>query len=989
MKVLILNPPSPDGHAYLREGRCESRVGAQITVPITLAVVATVVRDAGAEPWLRDYMVTPLDRAALRAAAREAELALLVTTTPTFAGDARFASELREMAPGLRIIAWGTLATALPERALAEAPALDAVILGEPELVAADLVKVLGAGDVGAIQAVSGLAWRAAGGGARRVGGPRPVAELDRLPRAARDLLDNAAYREPSQGQPFTVIQVARGCPRGCVFCNVASYHGREVRRRSPASVVAELRAVVEELGIHAFLLMSDQFTEDRAWVLALCAAIQAEGLRVRWFANSRADTFDLELARAMRAAGCYVVSFGAETAAPGLQRLVGKRLSERTVRRAVDACRLAGLRAYVYWMFGLPGEDARSVAQSFEAACRIDADFAAFYAAVPAPGTPLYDWARSAGRLRHTDWRRYEMSSSDALCLSALDAAALHRAVRRANRRYFLRPQYLVSVPGRFSLGELLSLIRGRVALTSWSGKTLVVEGGAHRTGGLRSRHGPGEARLARAPRNCPGFIDDFLSGQASSSRRGSRMRVCFLNPPGPGGTAWHKEIHRCGDLIRTGERWPPTGLAQLAAVARDAGAEVALVDGMLTPREPERVAERVRAGRPELLVVLTSTPTLKHDLAFAAPLGGVIVAIGTHPSARPDDALALGADAVIVGEPEGPLAALLARGLEPRAWEGIEAMVTTPGLPAPPPARVADLDALPLPARDLITPAGYTFPLADGAPFASVQVARGCPFACRFCRTPAFSGRPPRHASVARVMAELRGIHADGIRHVALMADTFTADRAWVLALCEALRAAKLGMSWYVATRPDRLDPELAGAMAAAGCRGVALGIEAASAPQLARMGKRIARPREVQRRAVEAARAAGMFALGYFVLGYPGETRRDLMATLRLALALPLDHAFFHAATPFPGTALFDECLDGGLLTSNDWARYEESSLPVVTTPWLMPEEVHAACRLGQLAFYARPGVIGRELGRTRSLAGLAARLRAAAALVGIGG
>jgi anaerobic magnesium-protoporphyrin IX monomethyl ester cyclase len=465
--------------------------------------------------------------------------------------------------------------------------------------------------------------------------------------------------------------------------------------------------------------------------------------------------------------------------------------------------------------------------------------------------------------------------------------------------------------------------------------------------------------------------------------------MRITFLNPPGPGGTTWHKEIHRCGDLVRTGERWPPTGLAQLAAVAHAAGAEVALIDGMLTPREPELVAERARAGRPELLVVLTSTPTLRHDLAFAAPLGGALVAIGTHPSARPDDALALGADAVIAGEPEGPLAELLARGAEPAAWEGIEAVVTRPGQPTPRPARVADLDALPPPVRDLIEPARYTFPLADGAPFASVQVARGCPFACRFCRTPAFSGGPPRHASVAWVMAELQGIHASGIRHVALMADTFTADRGWVMALCEALRAADLDLSWYVATRPDRLDPALAGAMAAAGCRGVALGVEAASEAQLARMGKGIIRPETAQREAVEAVRGAGMFALGYFVLGYPGETRADLLATLRLALALPLDHAFFHAATPFPGTALFDECLDGGLLTSNDWARYEESSLPVITTPWLMPEEVHAACRLGQIAFYARPGVIARELGRTRSLAGLASRLRAGAALVGIGG
>lgn len=464
--------------------------------------------------------------------------------------------------------------------------------------------------------------------------------------------------------------------------------------------------------------------------------------------------------------------------------------------------------------------------------------------------------------------------------------------------------------------------------------------------------------------------------------------MRVALLNPPSPSGATFQKEVHRCGDRTHAGELWPPTGLATLAALARRAAWDADVFDGMLRPGDVAGFIESVAARAPSLLVVLTSTPTVLDDLAVARAVArrarAPVVAIGTHVSARPAEALARGADAVLVGEPEGPLEALLAADrVDPAAWAGLPG-VAVAGAPEPAaPAEAYDLARLPLPARDLLDNARYTMPFTEGRPFATVQVMRGCPYGCSFCRTPAFSGRQTRLRPIDAVVDELRALVALGVRDVAFLADTFTVRREHTVALCDAI--ADLGLRWYCTTRVDRVDAELCRRMARAGCAAVAFGVESPDAATLARVGKELAAPDAVVRGALRDASAAGLQTLGYFILGLPGEDAASLWATARYARGLPLDHAFFHVATPFPGTALFEECLAQGYLTTTDWRRYEESSMPVIHTGRLAPETVLAARQAAQVAFYAQPARLARELGRTRSLAALGHKLRAAGALL----
>ena len=116
-----------------------------------------------------------------------------------------------------------------------------------------------------------------------------------------------------------------------------------------------------------------------------------------------------------------------------------------------------------------------------------------------------------------------------------------------------------------------------------------------------------------------------------------------------------------------------------------------------------------------------------------------------------------------------------------------------------------------------------------ADGA---SLELGRGCPFACTFCSTNDFFRRNFRLRTPERVIADMRTIAAKyGIRSFALVHDMFTVDRRKVAGFCDAMIASGEGFQWSCSARTDCVDEQLLALMASAGCRGIFYGIEAGS--------------------------------------------------------------------------------------------------------------------------------------------------------------
>ncbi|MFH1464969.1 MAG: radical SAM protein [Pseudomonadota bacterium] len=414
-----------------------------------------------------------------------------------------------------------------------------------------------------------------------------------------------------------------------------------------------------------------------------------------------------------------------------------------------------------------------------------------------------------------------------------------------------------------------------------------------------------------------------------------------------------------------------PPLNLAMLAASLRARGHRVQVWDLEVGPRR-DLVAELRRAA-PDLVGVTFRTPQWEQALALATLVRNVLpaarsIAGGPHASALPGSCvLSGGFDLALQGEGEGALGAL-ADGAAPAAIPGLH----WPGGHCPaPPAALADLDALPLPAWEDYELAAYGGSLVTrGAPVADLESSRGCPFGCIYCSKAVF-GRRFTPLSPARFLEGVDQAQAAGFRSFNLVDDTFTTERARAVAICEGLLRRPRPLPWTCTNglRVDAVDEDLLRLVARAGCRLVAFGLESGSQERLAAVGKgtNLAQGRA----AVEAAHAAGLTTVGYFMLGLPGETEASLRETIAFACSLPLDFAKFALTMPLPGTPLWRRWrahlaspFDPGMSayrTAEAWFDHPD-------LPW---EALHRAHRLAHRAFYGRPRQAARLAWRALGL------------------
>jgi radical SAM superfamily enzyme YgiQ (UPF0313 family) len=424
-----------------------------------------------------------------------------------------------------------------------------------------------------------------------------------------------------------------------------------------------------------------------------------------------------------------------------------------------------------------------------------------------------------------------------------------------------------------------------------------------------------------------------------------------------------------------------PQLGVGYLATALRRAGHRVSLLHADRTQMSEAAFVDHVLAARPDVLglTVVTMAYTAVRRICAALRArgyGGSIVLGGPHATALPELALReTGAAAVITGEGETSTPALVAALAASRRLDmvpGVAFLDPASGrlrrtAPAP---LVEDLDALSLPAWDLMDPRRY--PAAPHQlfykrfPTAPIITSRGCRFNCSYCASAVVWGHRYRLRSVDDVVAEARVLARDyGVRELHIVDDDFTAQEDRVLALCDALARADLGLVWSLPNgiRTNTVNDRLASAMARAGCYQAGLGIDVVEQAQMRRVRK--LRAPDAAERAVATLQRHGIEVRGFYLLGLDTDTADDLRRTLDVALALPTEFAAFGLATPLPGSPDFARWAEGRDLRGFDWDSL--SYFKARDTAHLSAEALQRALREAVLRFYLRPATLARVAAR----------------------
>ena len=223
-----------------------------------------------------------------------------------------------------------------------------------------------------------------------RPGGGPPI-DLSAVAAPRRSFVDNARYlREGAQ----VGFETSRGCDGRCAYCADTLSKGCRVRARSPQSVAAELESLAAK-GVDVFHTCDSEFNADPGHARAVCRAIAGRGLggRIRWYAYCRPDRFGVELAEAMRAAGCAGVNFGADHVDAAMLARLGRAHRAANIESARFACRRAGMAVMLDMLFGAPGETRKTIEGAVESLRVLDPEAAGIALGLRLyRGTPLGD---------------------------------------------------------------------------------------------------------------------------------------------------------------------------------------------------------------------------------------------------------------------------------------------------------------------------------------------------------------------------------------------------------------------------------------------------------------------------------------------------------------------------------------------------------------------------------------------------------------------
>jgi radical SAM superfamily enzyme YgiQ (UPF0313 family) len=369
--------------------------GSQINYwqPLGTLYVASSLQKAGHN--VRFYNGAFLSHEEIMAQVREFEPEFVGLYSTAFGWEKarKTAADIKKSLPKTFIVAGGPYPVAMQEQCLEECSDIDAVITGEGEITAVDLLDRLEDGS--GLEEVQGLAYRA--GTEILKNPPRPlITDLDSLPFPARQLLGEAEKYIPPPAtykrKPVAVIMTARGCNRKCLYCfQIDKYRESGIRYRSVENVMAEIEHVLAQ-GYREIKFIDDTLAADYGRAMEIAREIKKRGLDFTWFASAVVNQVDKPLLQAFKDAGCWAILFGAESGVQKDLNAIRKGITPDQTRKAVKAAKEVGLTVYTPFLFGIPGQTYEDGLKSIEFALELDPDIANFHAITPFPGTELYD---------------------------------------------------------------------------------------------------------------------------------------------------------------------------------------------------------------------------------------------------------------------------------------------------------------------------------------------------------------------------------------------------------------------------------------------------------------------------------------------------------------------------------------------------------------------------------------------------------------------
>jgi radical SAM superfamily enzyme YgiQ (UPF0313 family) len=242
------------------------------------------------------------------------------------------------------------------------------------------------------------------------------------------------------------------------------------------------------------------------------------------------------------------------------------------------------------------------------------------------------------------------------------------------------------------------------------------------------------------------------------------------------------------------------------------------------------------------------------------------------------------------------------------------------------------------------------YSTPLSLRKPIASVVTSFGCPYGCSFCVA---SELNLYHREISNLRSELEHYEKNGVREIFFMDSTFNSSSRRLKELCKLL--SEFDFTWSCNIHAGNMDHEGLSLLKKSGCHTIQIGVETFNEKTL----KTYAPTKNIEKMKIvfNSAREVGLRTLGYFILGLPSESSKEVRRTIDFAIDLDPDFASFSTLAADYGTPMYRELFP----LENQTAKlrsYDNSGLPQNVNINLSQSQRNKMIKEAYFRFYFRP-------------------------------
>jgi len=391
MKTLFLQPPSFDGF----DGGAGARYQAKREIksfwfPTWLAQPAALVPGSK----LIDAPPARIGLETVTGQAKDYELCVIHTSTPSFDSDVRVAKALKDANPSLKIGFVGAKVAVQPAQSLTKGLPIDFVARNEFDFT----IKEIAEGRD--FKSVDGISYRRPDGVIEHNRDRAILEDMDQLPFVTEVYKRDLKIEDYFIGylmHPYVSLYTGRGCKSRCTFCLwPQTVGGHNYRVRSPGHVADEIRLLKSYFPqMRELFFDDDTFTDNLPRAEAIAKELGKLG--VTWSCNAKANV-PYETLKVLRDNGLRLLLVGYESGNQQILHNIKKGMRIEVARKFTKDCHDLGIKIHGTFILGLPGETQETIQETIKFATEINPHTIQVSLAAPYPGTFLHKQAVENG---------------------------------------------------------------------------------------------------------------------------------------------------------------------------------------------------------------------------------------------------------------------------------------------------------------------------------------------------------------------------------------------------------------------------------------------------------------------------------------------------------------------------------------------------------------------------------------------------------------